>query len=319
MRSVPAPQCSSLTSMRWTVGRRSSCRVRPPSAAAARPEWSCRRGSWPSSDAASRQTRSKSACAASSLPSSRVLNQIASFLISAQFFPSRISSSLRCYSASDFAWPIIRRTPPIPSIVRHVMGQSLAVLSCVVLLIPAGAFCQTRPLSRALPHDLTAGKRIFDAQCAWCHGTEGAGGSGPNLQRTSLPHASTDASLVPIVRTRIPGTEMPNFALSLTDRMAWQTAAYVRSLGRTAARPTSGDARRGAEVYGKTGCAACHVVDGVGGVVGPDLTAVGALRGPVHLRQSLVEPAAAHPPGYLVAHAVTGDGKEIRGILVNED
>jgi len=199
------------------------------------------------------------------------------------------------------------------------MGQSLAVLSCVVLLIPAGAFGQTRPLSRALPHDLAAGKRIFDAQCAWCHGTEGAGGSGPNLQRTSLRHASTDASLVRIVRIGIPGTEMPNFAISLTDRMAWQTAAYVRSLGRTAVRPTSGDARRGAEVYGKTGCAACHVVDGAGGVVGPDLTAIGALRGPVHLRQSLVEPAAAHPPGYLVAHAVTGDGKEIRGILVNED
>ena len=37
------------------------------------------------------------------------------------------------------------------------------------------------------------------------------------------------------------------------------------------------------------------------------------------MRQSLIEPAAAHPPGYLVARATSSDGKEIRGTLVNED
>src|SRR5438132_7138138 len=146
------------------------------------------------------------------------------------------------------------------------MGRTVAVFSSVMLLVASSASPQPRALNRALPAELAAGKRIFEAQCAWCHGTGGSGGSGPNLQRTSLRHASTDASLVRIVRTGIPGTEMPNLAISLTDRMAWQTAAYVRSLGRTAARPTSGDARRGADVYAKTGCAACHVVDGIGGV-----------------------------------------------------
>jgi cytochrome c len=29
--------------------------------------------------------------------------------------------------------------------------------------------------------DLADGKKIFDAQCAWCHGAEGTGGTGPNL------------------------------------------------------------------------------------------------------------------------------------------
>jgi putative heme-binding domain-containing protein len=198
------------------------------------------------------------------------------------------------------------------------MRQTLAVLLSV-LLFPAAASPQTRALTAAQPRDVAAGKRFFEAQCAWCHGTEGSGGSGPNLQRAALRHAKNDPELVRIVRSGIPGTEMPNFEISLTHRMAWQTAAYVRSLGRTAAQPIAGDPARGAAVYEKTGCASCHVVAGSGGVVGPDLTAIGALRGATYLRQSLTEPAAAHPPGYLVARAVAKDGKELRGILVNED
>ena len=46
--------------------------------------------------------------------------------------------------------------------------------------------------------------------------------------------------------------------IGLTDNMAWQTAAYVRSLGRTRATPISGDARRGARLYESGGCASCH-------------------------------------------------------------
>jgi putative heme-binding domain-containing protein len=199
------------------------------------------------------------------------------------------------------------------------MGRSLIASSCVIFLLQVHAAAQPRPLSAALPRDIAAGKRIFHAQCAWCHGTEGSGGSGPNLQRAALRRAKNDSELVRIVRSGIPGTEMANLEISLTDRMAWQTAAYVRSLGRTAARPTTGDPARGATVYEKTGCASCHAVAGSGGGLGPDLSEIGALRGPVHLRQSLTEPAAAHPPGYLVARATAKDGKELRGILVNED
>jgi len=191
--------------------------------------------------------------------------------------------------------------------------------ACLLLTTPAMSQAPVAPLRTAGAADLAAGKRVFDSQCAWCHGTNGTGGNGPMLQRATLRHAATERSLVDIVRNGIPGTEMPSFALALTDRAAWQTAAYVRSLGRAASAPIPGDPRRGAAVYDSAGCASCHIVAGRGRGIGPELTSIGTLRGASHLRQSIVEPAASHPPGYLVVHAVTSDGGDVRGIRLNED
>jgi putative heme-binding domain-containing protein len=209
--------------------------------------------------------------------------------------------------------------------VNLVMGNLLDIVGqqakayASVGVPPKSAAGQTQSLAEATAADLAAGKRVFDAQCAWCHGADGTGGAGPNFQRATLRHANNDASLIDIVRNGIPGTEMPGSPSGLTDRMAWQIAAYVRSLGRVAPRPIPGDPQRGAAVYQANGCAACHVVLGSGGVLGPDLTAIGALRGPAYLRESLIDPAAAHPPAYLVVRVVTNGGAEIRGIRLNED
>ena len=59
--------------------------------------------------------------------------------------------------------------------------------------------------------------------------------------------------------------------------------------------------------------------DGRGGILGPELTTIGARRGSVYLRDAIVKPAASHPPGYLVVRAVPSSGAEVRGIRVNED
>lgn len=178
---------------------------------------------------------------------------------------------------------------------------------------------QSRPLSGADASELAAGKRIFDAQCAWCHGTDGTGGAGPSLQRPDLRHASTDADLTSVLKNGIAGTQMPGFQWSLTDTMAWRTAAYVRSLGRRPAEQVRGDPTRGAAIYEARGCQTCHVIAGRGTALGPELTAIGALRGSAYLRESIVKPEAAHPPGYLVVRAVPRAGAEVRGIRVDED
>lgn len=200
-----------------------------------------------------------------------------------------------------------------------LLRPAILLFLAAPLLVAAPLSAQTRSLSAAGASDVAAGQKIFDAQCAWCHGAAGTGGTGPALQRAALTHAADDATLVQIVRTGIAGTEMPSFVLALTDRMAWQTAAYVRSLGRSRGRPLPGNAQRGATLYQSTGCASCHIVSGTGRGLGPELTRIGALRGASYLRDALLKPAATHPPGYLVVRAVRADGSEVRGIRVNED
>src|SRR3954466_6472597 len=188
---------------------------------------------------------------------------------------------------------------------------------CLLWLLPLTASAQTRPAAAA-PTDLAAGQRIFDAQCAWCHGNGGDGGTGPNLHGR-LRHATTLPSVVDIIVNGIPGTDMPSFRLGLTERSTRQAASYVMSLSRSASRPGPGNPERGAALYQSNGCGSCHAVDGRGGILGPELTAIGGRRGTVYLRDAIVKPAASHPPGYLVVRAAPATGAEIRGIRVNED
>ena len=140
------------------------------------------------------------------------------------------------------------------------------------------------------------------------------------LQRATLRHAADDRSLVNIVRNGIPGTEMPSFAIALTDRKAWQTAAYVRSLGRIATRPLPGDARRGAALYRilRLRLVPHRQRPRRRARTRADRRRCAARRDRI-CAMSLVNPAATHPPGYLVVRAVTTNGAEIRGIRVNED
>ena len=204
--------------------------------------------------------------------------------------------------------------------------RTRARLLFLILLTPCLASAAAgQPVQRAVPlatatePDLAAGKKIFDGQCAWCHGAGGTGGTGPSLQRTTWRHAADDRSLVEIVIRGIPNTEMPTFEFALTERSAWQTAAYVRSLGRLTPSPLPGNATRGAAVYEAQGCAGCHVIAGRGRMLGPELTSIGDLRGAAHLRESILDPAAAHPPGYLVVSAKTAAGGTVRGIRIGED
>src|SRR5277367_1334263 len=56
--------------------------------------------------------------------------------------------------------------------------------------------------------DTAAGKKIFESQCALCHGQTGTGGRGPSLNRAKLAKAPDDEALWKLISTGIE-PEMP--------------------------------------------------------------------------------------------------------------
>ncbi len=163
---------------------------------------------------------------------------------------------------------------------------------------------------------LSAGKKLYEFHCAFCHG-KGDDGMAANLMSANLPHAPSDTALFNILKNGIPGTDMPA-ALGLSDVEAWQVAAFVRGLGRATRQAVPGDKSKGAVSF-KTRCASCHMTNGVGGRMGPDLSDVGAKRSPANLRTSILDPDAAVVPGWSVSTIEMLNGKKISGVLLNED
>jgi cytochrome c oxidase cbb3-type subunit III len=175
------------------------------------------------------------------------------------------------------------------------------------------------------------GEALFQTHCAPCHGAKGDGGRGANLAVRRLPRAPDDAALAAIITTGISGTQMP--ATRMTVEELAQLVTHVRSLGRAQAARVPGDRANGERLFWSTGnCGQCHTVGPRGGRLGPDLTEIGAKRGPAYLRTSLLEPEAEvpenfasyrkviyMPDNYLRIHAVTQDGRQIDGVRVDED
>src|SRR5947208_12199002 len=94
---------------------------------------------------------------------------------------------------------------------RWVLGVALA----------AHALAQTQP-------DAAAGRKIFESQCALCHGQTGGGGRGPALNRPKLTRAPDDAALRNLIQESISPDMPASWQLHPTELSG--LASYVRSL-----------------------------------------------------------------------------------------
>jgi len=168
-----------------------------------------------------------------------------------------------------------------------------------------------------LEADLVEGRRIYEAQCSYCHGPKGDGGRGANLARAKLRTGSSEEELARVIRSGIDGTEMPRFSLSASQLKS--VVVFVRTLAPNRAEAVAGDAGRGKELYAAQRCAGCHTIAGRGGALGPDLDGIGARTGPGYLRAALTAPESAFPPGFQQVRVVTNGGEAVSAVLVNED
>ncbi len=185
----------------------------------------------------------------------------------------------------------------------------------------------TSGLAQDNPYDTTVdirmGARLFQAECGRCHGLDGKGNDetgAPDLTNGSFRSASTDAGLFNVIRDGISGTTMVGISWA-PDNRVWQVVAYVRSLNpQTGDYDLAGDADSGARLFrGKGECVTCHIVNGAGGRLGPDLSTIGNRRDPEELRIDLMDPNETVEPRWWTVKVVRADGSVITGSRMSED
>lgn len=173
------------------------------------------------------------------------------------------------------------------------------VLMLLALLVTGGLYAVLSPTSAsadtAATNDIEAGEKLFQANCATCHGVNaegrdevpsliGVGAASVNFQvgtgRMPMQMNGPQAQAKP-----------PQFDAEQTN----QLAAYVASLGPGPSTPTAeqvdpalGDASNGSAVF-RTNCAMCHNAVGAGGALSEGKYAP-ALTGttPTHIYEAML-------------------------------
>lgn len=181
------------------------------------------------------------------------------------------------------------------------------------------------------------GEFQFRINCAFCHGLGARGGGrGPDLTRAHKRHGNSEAGLFNTINNGVPGTAMPangstGQGVGMTNEEIWQVITYLRSVQVKAPAKPLGDAEHGKELfYGDANCSGCHMVQGKGGRLGPNLSAVGGIRTADYiaesvrqpsrrLAQGLLEATKEFPQEYESVRVVTSEGREIKGVALNED
>lgn len=170
-----------------------------------------------------------------------------------------------------------------------------------------------------LPGCADEGGKKFEALCASCHGADGAGGQrGPSIVDARRIRLRTTDELRELIRNGVPASGMPGFKLPQEEMEA--ILQFVRGLLSPAiGNPAAGDPAAGEAFFtGEGGCLGCHMVNGRGAALGPDLTDVGQRRKLREIEQALDHPSATIAPGYRTVSVTLRDGRALRGIARNQ-
>ena len=181
------------------------------------------------------------------------------------------------------------------------------------------------------------GEYQFRLNCAFCHGLGARGGGrGPDLTRAQKHHGNSDAEMFHNIHDGIAGTAMPaatngGIGVGMSDEEIWQVVTYLRSVQVKAPEQPPGNPGHGKELFnGALGCSTCHMIDGKGGRLGPDLSTVGASRSTEYLVESVRNPSRRlaqgifeamkeFPQEYESVQVVTADGSKLSGVVLNQD
>lgn len=224
-----------------------------------------------------------------------------------------------------------KRTMGLQILQAHIC---LGLLACFIVSCPL--FAQEKNPYAGDAKTAKLGEYQFRLNCAFCHGLGARGGGrGPDLTRAKH-HGSSDAEIFHNIHDGIAGTAMPaatngGIGVGMSDEEIWQVVTYIRSVEVKAPAQPPGNAAHGKELFnGTLGCSTCHMIQGKGGRLGPDLTTVGGSRSAEYLEESVRNPSRRlaqgifeamkeFPQEYESVSVVTADGTKLSGVVLNED
>jgi putative heme-binding domain-containing protein len=215
-------------------------------------------------------------------------------------------------------------------------GIRAVVCAAVAMFVVGAAKAQTKNPYAGDAKVAKLGESQFRANCAFCHGLGARGGGrGPDLTRAQKRHGNSDEEIFRNVHDGIAGTAMPpatagGIGVGMTDEEIWQVVTYIRSVEKKASA-SNGSPARGKELfYGTAACGTCHMVNGKGGRLGPELTTTATSRSAEYftesvrmpskrLAQGILEAMKDFPQQYETANVTTADGTKYQGVVLNED
>jgi putative heme-binding domain-containing protein len=199
------------------------------------------------------------------------------------------------------------------------MSRLLIFAAAVVLTALGAASPAAQDHGQYTPADIDAGSRVYNRQCASCHGPNGDQVSGIDLRRQQFRRASSDEDLARVITTGAAGGAMPPFALQPAELTG--VVAFIRAGFDLTSRPVRvGSAARGREIVaGKGECMSCHRINGVGSRVAPDLSDIALARNVEALHRSLTDPDSGMMPINRPVRITMKDGRTITGRRLNED
>ena len=130
---------------------------------------------------------------------------------------------------------------------------------------------------------------------------------------------------------RVPPNGATQQGVGMTEEEVWQVVTYIRSVEKRSDAKSLGNSEHGKQLfYGSAACGTCHMVNGKGGRLGPDLSGAASGRSTEYLTESLRAPSKRLAQGvseamkefsqeYETANVTAGDGTKYVGVVLNED
>ena len=200
------------------------------------------------------------------------------------------------------------RTKPGLQLILGMIRHTRRSIGVALVLSPALLFGQISS---------GGGSKSYAAKCAGCHGADARGTDrGPGLAGSRRLRARSTDQLRALIQKGVPASGMPAFDLPARELDA--LAALVHSLNAPAAEGAGARRRQGGRAIlssAKGNCASCHMVQGRGAAVGPDLSDVGTRLTVEEIRESLLQPGARIAAGYELVTVQLRDGRSLRGFV----